>query len=543
MVAYYRTINIINIAMETILNDRILKMIPITATMLIKNAERHLKAALDALTEFDEVLLLDNGSTDKTLEIAASYPNVVVYHHEFDGFGAMKNRAAQLAKHDWIFSVDSDEVVTPELLSSLKTAIDSRQPENVYYISRINHYRRHPITGCGWSPDIIARVYNRTFTHFSNRAVHEAIIIPENANIKTLSGSLNHYSYDSAEGLIAKMQMYSSLFADQFAHQKRTNSSDALIHAAGAFIKSYLFKSGWRHGADGLTISLSQAGGAYYKYAKLNERNQNLTVSLIITTYNRPDALQKVLHSILTQTVLPQEILIADDGSTNETAQVITQFAKKSPIPVRHVWQEDDGFRLAQSRNRALAVAQGNYIVMLDGDMLLEKHFIADHIQAACKGTFIQGSRVLLTAEKTAELLHQSEKNERINWFDKGIQKRLSAIRCSIASRMIWNKKSQNFRALKGCNMGFFRQDALNVNGFNNDFIGWGREDSEFVARLYHTGLVRRNLKFSGLAYHLWHHEAERTALPENNTILQNTLARKLIRCENGVDDFLEFQG
>ncbi|MDK4688971.1 glycosyltransferase family 2 protein [Kingella negevensis] len=517
--------------------------LPISAVILAKNAERHLDQVLQSLTPFSEVILLDNGSTDQTPNIAQKYPNVAYHSHpEFDGFGNMKNRASALAKNDWIFSIDSDEVITPELLNAIARA-DLSQSNTLYSISRTNHYRSQPISGCGWSPDIIPRLYNRAHTQFTDRAVHESIMQPENTVNKTLTGSLKHYSFDSADDLIRKMQQYSSLFADQFAHQKRTSAPSALLHGTAAFIKSYLFKRGYQHGADGLTISLSQAAGSYYKYAKLNERNRSLKVSLIITTYNRPDALQKVLNSVLTQTQLPQEILIADDGSRQDTADTIAQFAQKSPIPVQHIWQEDNGFRAAQSRNRALATAKSEYIVIIDGDMLLEKHFIEDHIQAAQKNTLIQGSRVLLTQEKTQAILTQPEKTESIKPWHDGIGKRLSAVRCPILSRQIWNKKSQSHKSIKSCNMGFFREDALEINGFNNDFIGWGREDSEFVARLYHSGCQRRNLKFAGIAYHLWHNEAERAALPQNDALLQNTLEKKLIRCENGVNDFLEFKG
>ena len=246
---------------------------PITVTMLVKNAERCLAEVLNALTHFNEVLLLDNGSTDNTLNIAAQYPNVTIHHHPFDGFGNMKNRAAMLAKNDWILNIDSDEIITPELLAAIQQA-DLTQPENIYALNRINHYQRRPITGCGWSPDIIPRLYNRTHTQYNHRAVHEALIIPQGNHPKLLTGNLNHYTYDSIEALIRKMQQYSSLYAEQNAGQKTSSPLAALLHGVWSFIRSYILKSGWKHGADGLTISLTQAAGSYYKYAKLNERNR-----------------------------------------------------------------------------------------------------------------------------------------------------------------------------------------------------------------------------------------------------------------------------
>lgn len=519
------------------------QMVPISVVILAKNAERRLPAVLDALRMFDEVVVLDNGSTDQTAQIAHSFANVSYYRHDdFDGFGNMKNRAVGLARHDWILSIDADEIVSPQLQAAI-AQIDWTQPTRIYAVSRLNHYRGQPFTACGWSPDIIPRVFHRQQTKFSSRAVHEAVMVPEGVRVETLAGSLHHYSFDDAAGLLQKMQQYSSLFAEQFAHKRRTSASAAWWHGVGAFVKAYFFKRGWQQGADGLTIALSQAGGAYYKYAKLLERNRSLSVSLIITTYNRPDALQKVLYSVLAQSTLPAQILVADDGSGDETAQVVADFATQSPIPVQHIWQPDDGFRLAQSRNRALAAASdGNYIVMIDGDMVLHRHFIADHIDAAQQGCFIQGSRVLLTAEKTQQWLQQPRSSETLSWWQNGIKKRLSAMRCVHLSHHIWRNGNQHFRSIKGCNMGFFRADALAVNGFNNAFEGWGREDSEFVARLYHAGCLRRNLKFAGIAYHLWHNEAQRDALPQNDALLQQTLAQKLTRCEHGVDEFLTLE-
>lgn len=135
--------------------------------MLVKNSARYLPQVLDALHIFDEVLLLDNGSTDDTLAIAARYPNVSIHHHEFIGFGAMKNLAASLAKHDWIFSIDNDEILTPELQHSLQTA-DLSRPQYIYTLSRLNHYRGRLIQACGWYRYFAALISSRTHTIFQS---------------------------------------------------------------------------------------------------------------------------------------------------------------------------------------------------------------------------------------------------------------------------------------------------------------------------------------------------------------------------------------
>ncbi|WP_416190661.1 glycosyltransferase family 2 protein [Neisseria sp. CCUG12390] len=513
--------------------------IPATAAMLVKNSERYLAEVLTALHDFDEVLLLDNGSTDGTFGIAAQFGNVSYYKHDFTGFGPMKNMAAQLAQNDWIFSIDSDEIPDAELIDALRTAVAENRPQNIYSLSRLNHYNGRPMKGCGWYPDILPRLYHRGFTRFSDRQVHESLVIPKDAQVNTLAGRLKHYSFENAEGLIRKMQQYSSLYAEENRFKKKTSPAKALLHGGVSFIKNYFFKRGFAYGSDGLTVSVANAQGSYYKYVKLYERNRDMKVSLIITTYNRPDALLTVLKSALSQTRMPDEIVVADDGSTRETADVIHYINRLTPVPVKHAWRPDDGFRAAEARNRALAMAEGDYIVLIDGDMLLDPSFVADHLKLALRGRLVQGSRVILSEERTQEIL-ASEQLPDLSPFSRGIEKRLSALRSRCLSALIGRKGSRNHRGIKTCNMGFFRADALAVNGFNNRFVGWGREDSEFVARCFHNGMKRYNLKFAGVAYHLWHHEAERAALPQNDALLRHTLETRQIRCESGVGLFLK---
>lgn len=261
---------------------------------------------------------------------------------------------------------------------------------------------------------------------------------------------------------------------------------------------------------------------------------------MIITTYNRPDALEAVLHSVLAQRVLPDEVIIADDGSKDETKAVIERFQAQFPVPLKHAWQEDNGFRAAESRNRGISLSQSDYIILIDGDMRLHPEFIADHKNAAKKGVLIQGGRVLLTEEKTAKLLQNPTPCKPLKWYEKGLEKRwekrLSALHLPWISQWILRKEKAQHKGIRSCNMAFFREDAVAINGFNNDFVGWGREDSEFVARFFSNGGKRANIKFAAIAYHLWHYEAERDALPENDKRLAQAIEQKLKWCDNGLD-------
>ena len=257
-----------------------------------------------------------------------------------------------------------------------------------------------------------------------------------------------------------------------------------------------------------------------------------MTCSLIITTYNWKEALELVFLSALSQTQLPDEIIIADDGSRVDTKELIEKFRSNSKIPIIHSWQEDEGFRAARSRNLAVAKAKGEYIVLIDGDMILHHEFIKDHLSFAQRGSFVQGGRVLLGEELSSRLLQ--EKNIEISLFEKDMKNRKNALHSNFLSQ-IFSKDSKSLKGIKTCNMAFFKSDFELVNGFNNLFVGWGREDSEFIVRVMNAGIKRRNLKFHAIAYHVWHNENSRQSLPENDKLLEKSIELKLTSCEDGV--------
>jgi glycosyltransferase involved in cell wall biosynthesis len=265
---------------------------------------------------------------------------------------------------------------------------------------------------------------------------------------------------------------------------------------------------------------------------------QKLKVTLIITTYNWPEALLLVLKSIKNQTILPDEIIIADDGSNKETANIIKRFSKEFKLKIIHSWQEDKGFRAAMSRNKAIAKAKGDYIIMIDGDMILHKGFIKDHITFARKKTFVQGMRAKLSDQKSNDIMKTKDINFKI--FDKGLKSKRYSINNKLLAFFFSGICYINkLNMLQTCNMAFFRKDAIKVNGFNEDFIGWGREDSEFGARMLNAKIIRRNLRFSAIAYHIHHEGNSRKMLDHNHAIYLNTLEKKLVRCKNGIDKYL----
>ena len=244
----------------------------ITVTILTKDSEATLRECLEALRGFDEVVVLDSGSGDRTLEIARSFPNVVVHEHPFLGFGPMKNLAVDKASNDWILSVDSDEVVS----SFLAEEIQSMQLDEhcVYAVGRDNHYHGRLINGCGWDNDRVERLFNRKRVRFNDRMIHEGLEINEATRLVRLRGRLKHYAYDNASQLIAKLQHYSTLWADERKGKKSASALQAFLYAAFSFFKYYILKRGWLYGYEGLLISVSNANGVFYKYIKLYEANR-----------------------------------------------------------------------------------------------------------------------------------------------------------------------------------------------------------------------------------------------------------------------------
>jgi len=261
-----------------------------------------------------------------------------------------------------------------------------------------------------------------------------------------------------------------------------------------------------------------------------------MNTSLIITTYNWPEALELVLFSAIGQSVQPNEIIVADDGSSDKTKAIIEKFILDFKVPIIHSWQEDKGFRLSRSRNLAIAIAKYEYVIVSDGDMILHNDFVKDHLDKATKGVYLQGGRVLLQPEFSNQLLfHKSIRQPSI--ISRGIKNRFNAIRSKTLSYICAMGLNQDLNRVRGCNFSLYKSDIIKVNGFNEDFETWGQEDSEFVQRLYNSGIFRKNLKFAALQYHIYHKEGK---VQQNNMLLlENTIKKHLTWCDNGIDKHL----
>lgn len=259
-----------------------------------------------------------------------------------------------------------------------------------------------------------------------------------------------------------------------------------------------------------------------------------LNVSLIISTYNWPGALNLCLQSVLHQSVLPNEIIIADDGSKEETRELINSFKEICKIPLIHVWHEDKGFRKTMIMNEAFTKVSYPYIVQIDGDIILHKDFIKDHIRFAQSKSFVSGSRVIIDEKLTKKLIQK--KQWKFSIFTNGLRNRLNGIRIPFLSKFQEHYRQNDIIYVRGCNMAFWKEDLLKVNGYDEEITGWGREDNELAARLINTGICKRVIKFSAIAFHLHHNLRSRDSVDQNDVILNKTLSEKRIRCKQGID-------
>jgi glycosyltransferase involved in cell wall biosynthesis len=253
------------------------------------------------------------------------------------------------------------------------------------------------------------------------------------------------------------------------------------------------------------------------------------TISVIVTTYRREDALDAVLRSLARQSDPDFEVIVADDGSGPETAALVERRKGQFGHRLAHVWHEDRGFRAAEIRNRAVLAARGAYCVFLDGDCIVRADFVAAHRRLAEPGWFVAGNRVLLSAEETARVLRESDEPERWGlpcWLLArlgGRVNRLAAL-ARLPLGALRRLRAASWQGARSCNLAIWRADLDRVDGFDADYSGWGKEDSDIAVRLLHAGVRRKDGNFAVGVIHLWHREADRGRLSDNEGRLARVL-------------------
>ena len=264
------------------------------------------------------------------------------------------------------------------------------------------------------------------------------------------------------------------------------------------------------------------------------------SLSLIVSTYNRPDALGAVLRSLARQTDRNFEIVVADDGSGPQTREVVTNWTPRIGVPLSHVWQEDRGFRLAEIRNRAIAASAGGYLIFLDGDCIARPDFVATHRRLGEPGYFVGGNRVLLSRMLTEAILADDLEPEvwpLASWAvfrARGqINRLMPLLRLPLGA--LRKRLGTEWEGVRGGNFAFFRADLDKVDGFETSFVGWGLEDSDIVIRMIRAGVKRKDGRFATGVLHLWHEDADRSQFDANQEKLDELLTTDRVRALRGL--------
>jgi glycosyltransferase involved in cell wall biosynthesis len=271
-------------------------------------------------------------------------------------------------------------------------------------------------------------------------------------------------------------------------------------------------------------------------------------ISLVVTTYNRSDALSLVLSGLRAQSDPHFEVILADDGSSIEHIKRARAAISRLGSKVTHVWHPDVGFTASQVRNLGVAAAKGDYIIFLDGDCVPEVDFVAQHRKLMQRGCFVNGSRVLLSAGLTGELLGipKSPHGQTVSYW---VRQRLTgrATKLTGLLRLPDGKfrchAQFRWKGIRSCNLAVWRADYEQVNGFDETFVGWGHEDADFVLRLHNAGLVRKNGFCATEVFHLWHRESSRSQEGINADKVRVRMDSGQVRATVGYEESLVAEG
>ncbi len=263
--------------------------------------------------------------------------------------------------------------------------------------------------------------------------------------------------------------------------------------------------------------------------------------SIIVTTYNWPEALDRTLSALTQQTFDDFEVIVADDGSTDPTRELITTYQRNTTLTIQHVWHPDKGFRAAAIRNRTIEQAAGDYIVFLDGDCIPRPHFLSRHIELAEPGHFITGNRILLSEAFTTEVLHKKLSIENLSlwrWLSlrlTGQSNRFLPL-IKIPGTRWRHYHPTKWEGAITCNLAAWKSDLIDINGFDESFTGWGLEDSDLVIRLINSDVLRKEGRYSTAVFHLWHPQVDQSALETNKKHLEHSINNHITHIFNGIN-------
>jgi len=240
----------------------------ITIIIITKNAGATIRRCLESVAWADEVVVVDSGSSDNTLDICRGLGAKVSVTADWPGFGPQKNRALDAATGDWVFSIDADEWVTPELGEEMRSAVAAADPPAAFALPRRSSFCGRYMKHSGWWPDYVVRLFLRGTARFSDDQAHERLIV--NGATHKLKQPLMHEAISDLDQMIGKMNLYSTAGARGLQARGRSASlGKALLHGGWAFFRTYVLRAGFLDGREGLMLAIANAEGSYYRYAKL----------------------------------------------------------------------------------------------------------------------------------------------------------------------------------------------------------------------------------------------------------------------------------
>ena len=523
----------------------------ISAVIITLNEEKNIQECIDSVKDVaDEIVVVDSFSTDKTEEICRNN-GVKFLQRRWEGYGKQKNWANQQTTYDYILSLDADE----RLSDGLKKAISTIKKDwryDVYSFKRLWHFQGRKLRFSLY-PDPQLRLFDRRKTQWNENMVHERLVTGKGITVKRIHEDINHF-VGNIQDLVNTLNNYSTLSAQySFEMGKKPSIFKLIFSPTFSFIKNYFFKLGFLDGFFGLFICLIFSHYRFLKYAKRIELYKNQTdsqktcrpqkIGVIISTYNHPDWLQKTLWGYCCQWRPADEIVIADDGSREDTRLLIESF--KDKLPITHIWQEDKGFRKSKILNKALLASMADYLIFTDQDCVPRADFIETHQKYAQKGYFLSGGYFRLNMDISQKLNQDciaSGMAFHLKWLRE--QKQRTTFKLT---KLVNNKHFTRFMdkitttkpTWNGCNASGWRTDLLYVNGFNEE-MQYGGQDREFGERLINWGIKGRQIRFSAILLHLDHARPYKNdeTLTKNLKIRKNTKANQIVKTPNGIEKF-----
>lgn len=557
----------------------------ISAVIITFNEERYIEQCINSVIDVvDEVVVVDSLSTDRTPEICRKL-GVKFVEQEFLGYKEQKNFALQQAQYDNILSLDADEALSLELRKSILKAKNTWNYDG-YRCNRLNNYCGQWMYHTSLYPERKLRLFDRRKGTWGGINPHDRFEMNDNAKVGSLKGNLLHWVYDSIEEHIAKINHFSTISANEYYKLGiKAGVGKIVFRPLWRFFHSYIIKTGFIDGYMGFIASLNLAYLCFLKYAKLwklnkmQKGNQELVdrrvrigsvnwncsnagkiledneelkigksrfpylVSIIITTYNQPEWLRKVLWGFEVQTFNDFEIVIADDGSDSKTKNVIGEFVSNSKLSITHVWHPDEGYQKCTILNKAINASKGEYLIFTDGDCIPRNDFVETHISKAQRGYFLSGGAIRLPLE-LSRMVNEDIVKSQVAFERKWLLE--NGLRMTFrSSKLVRNKRFSAFMNFittakatwNGGNSSGWKDDFIAVNGFNENLL-YGGQDREFGQRLRNLGLKSKQIRYSATCVHLEHGRPYKTkdSIRRNREIRRMVRRTKRIKTANGIE-------